>query len=84
MHGEIRSGLPKGGQPVNLVHQFCAVRVRKLHLFFLFSPVPATYILSPSPFQANDHCLILIVRACEYSHFFDSVCREVETVGCAG
>lgn len=84
MHGEICSGLPKGGEPLHLLHQFCAVGVRKLHFFFPFSPVQTKCILSPSPFQVNDHCLVLIVCACEHSHFFDSVCREVKTVVCAG
>lgn len=37
MHGEICSGLPKGGEPLHLLPQFCAVGVRKLHIFFPFS-----------------------------------------------
>lgn len=60
MHGEIHSGLWKGGEPLNLVHQFCAVRVRKLHIFFPFSPIQTTCILSPSPFQVSDHCLVFM------------------------
>lgn len=53
-----------------------------------FFPVITTFqttcVLSLAPCQVNDRCLVLIVHACEYSHFFDSVCREVETIVCAG